>query len=185
MSGSELDALDDEQLQRRLGDIRVFARVTPAHKVRIVEAFRREGDVVSMSGDGVNDAPSLKKADIGIAMGKNGSDVCRQASDMILTGRSVCDDRGCGERRTPSVHEHPKSGDLSAQLQSGGDHVAVSGCHLPAGRRRAAARGADPVDQSGDRRVSRSGAGRGSQGERRHGASRPERAARACSPTAA
>ena len=85
MSGSELDALDDEQLQRRLGDIRVFARVTPAHKVRIVEAFRREGDVVSMSGDGVNDAPSLKKADIGIAMGKNGSDVCRQASDMILT----------------------------------------------------------------------------------------------------
>lgn len=85
MSGSTLDALTDEQLQHRLEDIRVFARVTPVHKVRIVEAFRSSGAVVSMSGDGVNDAPSLKKADIGIAMGKNGSDVCRQASDMILT----------------------------------------------------------------------------------------------------
>lgn len=82
--GRELDELDDEELMQRVKSIRVFARVTPQHKVRIVSAFKRNDMVVAMSGDGVNDAPSLKNADIGIAMGKNGTDVCKQASDMIL-----------------------------------------------------------------------------------------------------
>lgn len=85
MNGACLDTLSEQQLDQKIRSVRVFARVTPAHKVRIVEAFKRSGAVVSMSGDGVNDAPSLKKADIGVAMGKNGSDVCRQASDMVLT----------------------------------------------------------------------------------------------------
>ncbi len=85
LTGVQLDALGDEQLKERIQRVRVFARVTPTHKVRIVEAFKQNGAIVAMSGDGVNDAPSLKRADIGIAMGKNGSDVCRQASDIILT----------------------------------------------------------------------------------------------------
>lgn len=85
LSGAQLDMLSEANLQEKVQYVRVFARVTPAHKVAIVEAFKRSGAIVSMSGDGVNDAPSLKRADIGIAMGKKGSDVCRQASDIILT----------------------------------------------------------------------------------------------------
>lgn len=85
LSGSELDAMDDETLKQKISCYHVFARVTPQHKVRIVKALKANGEVVAMSGDGVNDAPSLKSADIGIAMGKNGTDVCKQASDMILS----------------------------------------------------------------------------------------------------
>ncbi|MEG0409921.1 MAG: calcium-translocating P-type ATPase, PMCA-type [Erysipelotrichaceae bacterium] len=87
ISGSELDEMDDQSLNQCIKNKHVFARVTPLHKVRIVKAFKSNGYVVAMSGDGVNDAPSLKQADIGIAMGKDGTDVCKQASDMIL-----CDD---------------------------------------------------------------------------------------------
>lgn len=85
ISGKQLDAMDEKTLQNKIDCYRVFARVTPAHKVRIVKALKANDEVVAMSGDGVNDAPSLKSADIGIAMGKNGTDVCKQASDMILS----------------------------------------------------------------------------------------------------
>lgn len=83
-TGSMLEDMDDEELMKKLKNYHVFARVTPSHKVRIVELLQKQGEVVAMSGDGVNDAPSVKKADIGIAMGK-GSDVCKQASDLILS----------------------------------------------------------------------------------------------------
>ncbi len=86
LTGAELDEIREEEvLLKKIQTVRVFARVTPVHKVQIVEAFKKKGAIVAMSGDGVNDAPSLKRADIGIAMGENGSDVCRQASDIILT----------------------------------------------------------------------------------------------------
>lgn len=83
LSGSELDKIKDVDLQEEISNYRVFARVTPQHKVRLVSAYKKQGEVVSMSGDGVNDAPALKQADIGIAMGK-GSDVCKEAGDMVL-----------------------------------------------------------------------------------------------------
>ncbi len=85
MSGDEIDALNENQLVQACKRVRVFARVSPEHKVRLVEAFKRNGAIVAMTGDGVNDAPALKTADIGIAMGENGSDVCKSASDILLT----------------------------------------------------------------------------------------------------
>ena len=85
LSGSDLDGMDDVELASAIADVRVFARVSPEHKVRIVQAFRADGNVVSMTGDGVNDAPSLQAADIGVAMGITGTDVAKGASAMILT----------------------------------------------------------------------------------------------------
>ena len=85
MPGTELDRCSDEELADRIGSIRVFSRVSPEHKVRIVKALKSLDNVVSMTGDGVNDAPSLKAADIGVAMGITGTDVAKGASDMILT----------------------------------------------------------------------------------------------------
>jgi Ca2+-transporting ATPase len=83
--GAEIDEMSDEEFAQRINDYRVFARVSPEHKVKIVRAFKSHGNIVSMTGDGVNDAPSLKYADIGVAMGITGTDVSKGASDMILT----------------------------------------------------------------------------------------------------
>jgi len=85
ITGSEIDAMSDEEFARRIHQYRVFARVSPEHKVKIVQAFRKQNNIVSMTGDGVNDAPSLKSADIGVAMGITGTDVSKGAADMILT----------------------------------------------------------------------------------------------------
>ncbi len=84
ITGQELDKIPQKELERNIADYSVFARVTPEHKVRIVKAWQKTGAVVAMTGDGVNDSPALKNADIGIAMGKNGTDVAKNAADMIL-----------------------------------------------------------------------------------------------------
>jgi Ca2+-transporting ATPase len=85
VTGEELDKIPQSILQKNIMNYSVFARVTPEHKVRIVKAYQSTGAVVAMTGDGVNDAPALKNADIGIAMGKNGTDVAKNAADMVLT----------------------------------------------------------------------------------------------------
>jgi Ca2+-transporting ATPase len=85
MTGRELDAASDDELVQAVETVKVFARVSPQHKLRIVRAFRARGELVAMTGDGVNDAPAVKEADIGIAMGRTGTDVTKEASAMILS----------------------------------------------------------------------------------------------------
>jgi Ca2+-transporting ATPase len=84
LTGAELDMLSDETLRARLRDAQVFARIVPQQKLRLVEAFKDNGEIVAMTGDGVNDAPALKAAHIGVAMGKRGTDVAREAAGLVL-----------------------------------------------------------------------------------------------------
>ena len=84
ITGQELDKISQKELEKSIMNYSVFARVSPEHKVRIVKAFQANGNIVAMTGDGVNDAPALKNADIGVAMGKNGTDVAKNAADMVL-----------------------------------------------------------------------------------------------------
>lgn len=110
MTGAQLSALSDEELKQALQNVHVFARVSPEHKVRIVKALKAGGKIAAMTGDGVNDAPSLKTADIGIAMGMTGTDVAKNAADMILTDdnfatieRAIEEGRGIYENIKKSV----------------------------------------------------------------------------------
>ena len=84
LTGEELEKMSDSELQKEVENVRIFARVSPTHKLRIVKAFKKRGNIVAMTGDGVNDAPAIKEADIGIAMGISGTDVTKEASSMIL-----------------------------------------------------------------------------------------------------
>ncbi len=85
LEGGEIEKMSDEELSRASQSVSIYARASPAHKLRIVDALKRNGHIVAMTGDGVNDAPALKKADIGVAMGIAGTDVAKEASDMVIT----------------------------------------------------------------------------------------------------
>lgn len=111
ITGSEIENMPQTELEKRIHSYSVFARVSPEHKVRIVKAFQKNNDVVAMTGDGVNDAPALKAADIGCAMGLSGTDVAKEASDMILTDdnfatiiQAIKQGRGIFENIKKTVH---------------------------------------------------------------------------------
>ncbi len=170
ITGAELDAMDEAALERDVEAIKVYARVSPAHKLRVVTAWQRRGHYVAMTGDGVNDAPALKKADIGVAMGMTGTDVSREAAAMTLTDDNFASIVAAieeGRRVFGNVKKY-----LMYLLSCNIGEIGLMAVASFIGPAAAADHGADPLRQPGDRRPAGAGARGRSARPRPHDRSR-------------
>jgi magnesium-transporting ATPase (P-type) len=129
LTGPELDGLDDAALLQRVGAVDVYARVTPQHKLRLVQLLQREGAVVAMTGDGVNDAPALKRADVGVAMGINGTEAAKEAAEMVLADDNFASIANAVEEGR-TVYDNLKKAILFVLPTNGGEALVVLGAIL-------------------------------------------------------
>lgn len=124
LTGKEIEAMDDETLQRQIGGVDIFARSSPEHKLRLVKALQAAGNVVAMTGDGVNDAPALKRADVGIAMGQKGTEVAREAAEMVLTDDNFATIANAIEQGR-TVYDNLKKSILFVLPTNGGEALSI------------------------------------------------------------
>ncbi len=171
VTGAQLAAMSDEELYENIRRYRVYARVTPADKIRIVKAWQQAGEIVSMTGDGVNDAPALKAADIGCAMGITGTDVAKGRGGHDPDRRQLRHHRHRRQRRAGDLRQYPQSRPVPPLLQPGRDPHGIPGHTAVEGN--AAHAGPAALDQSGHRQPACPGARHGAGGKRRHAAASP------------
>ncbi|WP_295885172.1 cation-transporting P-type ATPase [uncultured Thiohalocapsa sp.] len=129
LTGAQLDTLDDAELRRRAQEVDIYARVTPEHKLRLVQLLQQSGAVVAMTGDGVNDAPALKRADVGVAMGINGTEAAKEAAEMVLADDNFASIANAVEEGR-TVYDNLKKAILFILPTNGGEALVVLGAIL-------------------------------------------------------